>query len=533
MNVLRRTSLFLCLALATPAFAQDQEVFRFTLDQAIAKAVESNLSVKIDEINMLSSGHAVESAIGAFDFIGTLTVEKQTQEQPVTSVIFSPTSKTDRYNFGLTQQLPTGADYTLSFNNSKNDSSTPFSTFNPAHSSVLGLALRQPLMRDFGVDTNTRSIRLARNNLGISQEEFKRRMIETVLSTQQAFLDLVFAIEDLKVKQQSLDLAKDQERITQIRIDVGAAAPLDILQPKVDIATRDEDVIIAEASIARAEDRLKQLTNIEVGNWNARIEPVYEVQFRPVDVGLTIDEAVEKAFELRPDVAQAELRIKNAKVNYAWSRNQKLPAVGLRVNYGFAGVGGNQIIRDPDTGEAIAILPGGYDDAFEQTFGFDFPSWTVGVDVRVPLFNTTAKAEAKRAELELERLNQQLDQTKQVVAVEVRQAYRDIETGRRRIAASGAARDSAAKNLDAERKRFDNGMTTNFEILRAQRDLADAQSRELSAFVEYYKSIATLNARVGDLLDEHNISLEMPEVGVSPYERWSSVNWLNFSRGEE
>lgn len=507
------------------------EAIYLTLDEAIERTAEANLSVKIQDFQYLEARQRAFAAEGPFDFYTNASVETSSAETPVTSVIFSPQSESTLWNLGLNQTLPSGGAYSLRFNNSKNEENNPFTTFNPAFRSNFGFNFVHPILRDFGVDITTRGIRIARNNLGISREDFRRVLSDTVLAVNQAYYDLIFAREDLVVQQQSLELARDQERITQIRIDVGASAPLDILQPRVAIATREESIIVAEAAVRDAEDRLRRLMNLPPEQWSREIIPTDELAVDVVEIDSQA--AVALAYELRPIVRQAELDTQNSAIGYRYARNQVLPQLDLEIDYGFGGVGGTRIQRDPETNEIIGTIPGGYDDALDQIYGFDFPSWSVGLNFAVPIRNIEARAERRRAELELERRLWSQEQLLQEIAVEVRQAARDIERFAKQIVAAEAAREAAEENVDAERKRFDNGMTTNFNVLEVQQELADARSREISALVNYQKAVAFFHRAVGDLLERHEIMIDEPEMEPAPFSRWQRVKWLDYGYWSE
>ncbi len=161
----------------------------------------------------------------------------------------------------------------------------------------------------------------------------------------------------------------------------------------------------------------------------------------------------------------------------------------------------------------------------------DFPGWSIGLNVGIPVFNIGARAEARRAKLDLDRSSVVQAQTKQTVAIDVRTTARNIDTAAKQINATKAARDAAEQNLDAERKRYENGMVTNFEVLQIQQQLSDARANELQALVNYQKSIALFHHSVGDLLDQHGVTVQVPEVTKEPsfFTRFDRYNWLNFA----
>jgi HAE1 family hydrophobic/amphiphilic exporter-1 len=162
-------------------------------------------------------------------------------------------------------------------------------------------------------------------------------------------------------------------------------------------------------------------------------------------------------------------------------------------------------------------------------FGRDFPSWTVGFTVGVPVRNIGARAEAKRAEYDLAAATTSEEQQRQNIAIEVRKTVRDVDTNAKEIIASRAARDAAEKNLDAERRRYENGMSTNFQVLQIQQQLSDARVREIQALVGYNKAVSAYHRAVGDILEVRNINVDEPRVddpGI--FSRFDQYNWLNY-----
>lgn len=497
-----------------------------SLNEAVETAARRNLGVDIERFDYRSTGHRARATYGAFDFFTQATVETSETERAVASSIDASLADRTFANIGVTQLLPTGGTYSVGFNNSRSGSNSPFVDVNPAYQSNLFFDFSQPLLRDFGVDIARRNVNIARNNLGISEGAFRNALILTTLAVEQAYYELIYARQELEVRRQSATLARDQERITQIRIDVGASAPLDILQPRVAIATREEEVILAEARISAAEDRLRQLMNLPPEEWDRPIVPTETLDYERVTVDTVT--AVERAMQLRPEIQQARLGTENSRIDLNYLRNQVLPRLNLELGYGTAGLAGTQFGPDPITGEPIVVNRTGINRAFDQVFGNDFPSWSVGFSVGLPIFNIGARANARSAEMNLESSRIGEDQLRQDIAVQVRQAIRDIETSDRRIAATRTAREAAGSNLEAERKRFENGMTTNFNVLLIQQDLSDARSREILAQVAYLQSIANYHRAVGDILEIRGIALQTPEEFSLPRSKWEDKGWLRY-----
>src|SRR5205823_13110345 len=123
--------------------------------------------------------------------------------------------------------------------------------------------------------------------------------------------------------------------------------------------------------------------------------------------------------------------------------------------------------------------------------------------------------------------------TRQAISVQVRAAARAIDTAAKQISASRAAREAAEQNLDAERKRYENGMTTNFQVLQVQQQLTDARARELQSLVGYNKAVAAYHRAVGDLLEVRNIKVEEEKVNEPRFPFFSTFdryNWLKYDK---
>lgn len=502
--------------------AENPRAMALTLDEAIRTAVGRGLGVQIESYNLRMSAESLRGSTGIFDPGATAVVRQSSTEQPVSSRINATKSEMTIADITFGQLLPTGGTYGIGFNNSRRSSNDQFTFVDPSYGSELGLSFDQPLLRDFGIDVTRRGINIARNTLGISKEAFRDQVSQSILDVETAYLDLIYTRRNLAVRRQSLELARDQERITQIRIDVGAAAPLDILEPRVAIAARDEEVINAEALVRIAEDRLRRQMNLPPEEWDRPIIPNETMTYDSEILGS--EAAVARALELRPELRQANLNVENRRIQQRYARNQMLPQLDLNVDYGFSGLG-PEVITDPDTGAVIGTR-GGYGEAVQMVTDMDFPSWSAGFTFGVPIRNVTARAEARRAELDVERTVAEMDLLRQDIALDVRQAVRNIETAERQITAARTSREAAERNVDAEKKRYENGMTTNFDVLRVQQDLADAQIRELNAVVGHKKAIAAYHRAVGDLAEARDIAVEEPaSYDVRP-SRLEGIGWL-------
>jgi outer membrane protein len=182
--------------------------------------------------------------------------------------------------------------------------------------------------------------------------------------------------------------------------------------------------------------------------------------------------------------------LERADITLRYSRNQLLPDLNLSASYGATGTGGTQLTREPPLGgPVVSTVPGGYGDALSEMFGRDYPTWTIGVNVAYAIPNRSAKAAAAQASISKDQALASFRRLELSVAAEVRTAARGVESGFKRVGTTKAARVLAAQRLDAEEKKFAAGMSTNFLVMQAQRDLATAEVSELQAISDYRKSI--------------------------------------------
>jgi len=237
-----------------------------------------------------------------------------------------------------------------------------------------------------------------------------------------------------------------------------------------------------------------------------------------------------QAFRLRPEIHEQQLTTATRQIQYNYASNQVLPKLDVNLNYNAAGLAGRTAIIDPVTG-----LPTGqfnttaFSNAVSQVFGNDFPSWTFGFNVGLPILNIGARAEKKRAELDVALARTSEEQTRQNIAVEVRKTVRDMDTAAKQITASRAAREAAEQNVEAERRRYENGLSTNFQVLQIQQQLSSARASEIQSLVGYNKSVAAYHRAVGDLLDVANIQVEEPKVDEPRiFTSFDRYNWLTY-----
>jgi outer membrane protein len=480
-----------------------------SLEQAIGYALADDRDLDITINAAEASRFNLFSTLGIYDPLANASLVRAHTEQPATSqLVGAAVNRVDTFDARaqVSQLAPSGGVFTLGFTANKTDTNSTFSFVNPSYSSSLTLSLNQPLLRNFGPRPTNYLIRIARYTRDSTYQDFVRSVQTTVNNVEQSYWDLVYALRNLEVKKESLRIAQDLNRITKIKIDVGSLAPIEITQTEVGIATAEQDIITAEGLIGDAQDRLKRQLNPDATQWNVPIIPTDQV--RAGEVQIQLEEGTKAALARRPEMVKARYVVESDRIRSDYYRNLVLPGLNLTGSYGSPGVGGTT--HDPVTGAIVST--GDFTDAFRQVIDRNFKNWSIGLNFSFPIMNRAARGNYGVAKYTLESDQAVLTTTGQNIVVEVRAAARAIDTARRSIAAASKGRELAEKNLDAVKKKYDNGMSTSFEVTQIQRDLSAARTLELQALTVYRKAVAAYHYSTADILDWKGIQVEgLPE----------------------
>ena len=491
-----------------------------SLQKTISLALSNALDLNVASYTYDKAAFSFAGSRGIYDPVLELDLNASGSESPVVATYLPSATKSQNANAFLSGLLPWGTSYQAGWTNKRSDAPSSFTTINPSLTSTLAGSLTQPLLRNFGRDVTERLIvqtRIARDQ---SAWGFVQSVQNAVQTVENAYWDLLYSLENLKAKQEALARARDFNRITKIKIDVGALAPIEIVQTEVTIAQREQDIITAEGQIGDAQDRLKRILNVRGRiEWDRPIVPTD----RPtvVRLDLDVDKGIQTALSLRPEVKQAVVDIDSKKVTLVYNRNQLRPRLDLAASYGLSGLGAQKAALTTCSISGVSVdncaAAGGqvittplnlnYSDALYQVRNQDFPSWTVGLVFTVPIGNRTAKANAAMAATDLELSRTNLALLLQNLQLEVRASARAVDTAYRTVLAARKSRELAERNLDAEEKKFQNGMTTSFQVAQIQNDLTSARSTELQAITGHLKAIVTWHKSVGDLLPWKEITL--------------------------
>jgi outer membrane protein TolC len=417
-----------------------------------------------------------------------------------------------RTNYGVTfsQSLATGTSFTVDGTMNRVESTSNFNIFNPSYTGQLTYSVGQHLLRDRGRLPNTRQIMIGQNNEKISEIAFEIQLTNLMVQAQKGYWDLVFAGQDLGVKQRSLELAQRTLEENKMKVEIGTLARIDVVQTEADVAARREQLVVSTFNVTSAEDQIKKLTSSDKDPAMFLIRlRAQDAPKRPDAVQVpTLEESIKIALENRPELRQALLDTQNKDIDVQYMRNQRLPVFDVTASYNQNGAGGTRIERSGLAGSVGRVIPGGVGNAFTQLFGYDFTGYQFGFSFVLPLSNKAADAEYERALNEQRLSKSKTDVTAQQIALEVRNALTQVEMNRARIETAKTTRELAQEKMEAEQAKFNLGTSTLRFVLEEQRNVAQAESNELQAVVNFTKSLVDLDKSMGLTLSKNNIELE-------------------------
>jgi outer membrane protein len=483
---------------AAPLAAAGDQVRPLTIDEAVRLALDNNLGIQIARFNPQVQDLSVALARSAWVPAFTTVVQGASTSTPNSGFLSGATTGQNKTttgrmlsNVGLVQQTPWGGSYSIGWDSTRSTTSNVFSNFSPQLQSSLSIDIRQPLLRNFSIDNLRQQVILSEKDRDISDFQLQQTIATTSRAVRNAYWDLAYANASLAVQRQSLDLANESLRETNARIQIGTTPPIDAVEAQAEVATREQNVIVAEAQIDTAQDNLRALVFNQSSPdfWTTRIVPTDLPAFEPTSVN--VDTAVRNALQMRTDLLQARKSLEAADINIKYFRNQTLPDVTATLDYGLTGLGGTPVTRVNNLGIPVAAPVGiarNFGSVLGDLFGNQYPSWTLGLNISYPLGHSPQEANLARAQLETVQAETQLKNAELQVVTQVRNVARQVTTSERLVDSTRVARALAEQRLDAEQKKLAAGTSTNFLVFQAQRDLAQARNDELNAILSYYRA---------------------------------------------
>jgi len=463
---------------------------------------------------------------------GTMGGERATTPQSNIILSGTPTltQNTSVYNFAYTQGFSTGTLATLGFSNNRITTNSLFTLVSPQINTNFRFTLRQHLLQGFGFDPNLRWIRIARNNREIEDVVFRQQIIQTVSQIENLYWDLVTAYEAVKVNERALQLAEKTLSDNQEQVRIGTLAPITLAQAKSGVATAKQNLISSQTQLQLQQLLMKNAITKNMGDPILAVSPVI-----PTDTLKTneqyavrpVDDLIQEALQARPEIAIARINLTNLEISRKSVKNLLRPTLDLYAFYGATGLAGDQNPGFPDCnslppGTALpgqnCLLPGtiprsGYPNAFHDLFNSSAPDKGIGVNLSIPIRNRQSQAIQVRSDLEYRQSQVLLQQTENLITLQVRNAQFTMNNNYAALQAAIAARDYAQESLTAEQKKFSYGASTPTLVLQASSNLTQAESNVLNAAANYEKSKVQLDLSTAETLSKLGVDIGDAEAG--------------------
>jgi outer membrane protein len=465
-----------------------------SIEDAVGRARDKNIDIAVAKITPRLTDFTIAGLEANYHINLTAATNSQKSARFPTSTIQGISSITPTYNEGWSSGLAKnmwwgGGSWQLSFTNTRTNQPASNAIRNPAFQSGLSATYVQPLLRGFKIDASRAQLVTNR----ISQQNDEISLTATTFSTEanvrNAYWDLVFAIQAVEAAQGQLDLANRLVQDNQQRVEIGTLAPIDVVSAQSEAANRRQTLVQAEGTVRTSELALKRLivSGTDDPVWTSSINPTD----RPPSTNEPIDleAAVARALRDRTDLQQSMNNLKISNVTLNQQVDATRPQLNLTATYGLQGLGGPQIDRVNNL-----TVPSGYFDALSTLSRFDAPQWNVALNFSYPLGISAQESTVARSKLQLEQTQANLKSLQLQVATDVTNAALTVQSSLESVQASGAARELAKQKLDAAMSKAEVGMATNYEVVQAQRDFADAQNTELRATLNYRKALVNFEA---------------------------------------
>ncbi len=423
--------------------------------------------------------------------------------------LISPTtinSLTQNSNVIFNQILPTGQTINTNFNVSRY-SGDGYSS--PELFGDLSFTITQPLWRNRNAIQYRAPITIARTSLLIASEQSEAAIGNAVANAALQYWDTVLARDNIRVQEQTLALAQSSYERDKKALELGAIAKLDTYQSESTVAERNNNLISARYQYTNALDGLRRLIGADLTPALRNAEIVLEDDPAVVPDQSTIlgfEDALTKAFQIRPEMKAAGHSLTVDDLNTRLSRDSLKPRLDLNLQGGATGPGLNQLPTSNN------ILYPGLPQTLKQVLAFNFPSYGFGLQLTFPLRDSASQASLADSLVSKARDRYTQRQAQEQITLQVRQAINGIELAKATIQAATIARDLARKNVDAERQKYELGVVQAFEYLGSQTSLASAESALLNAYVNYQEAYVNYQYATWTLLDGLGMVVETPKI---------------------
>ncbi|MEA3416874.1 MAG: TolC family protein [Thermodesulfobacteriota bacterium] len=470
------------------------EIIKIGLEDFIKLVKEKNERIIVQQLEWEITGDAIKNAKSIFEpeVVGSYEHErskaKYSKEEAVS--FFGSASDRDEqnnnYNAAIEGLIPTGGRISLGY--TLQELSNNFNKGDEEYQTFIGASLTQPLLKNAGLKTTMANIHIAETDYDIALHTYRRQMMQVVSNAVAAYWNLYLAQEKYRMRQDSVTIAEQVLRDNRERVKTGKMAKTEVMEAEAGLLLRKSLEIEAKQDIVAAMNDLYIYISSSVGDKEMEIELTDRIEVDTMERDLKM--SLQNAFRLRPDYIETRKKIEREKIRVAFAKNQRWPQLDLKGSYGLNGL-------EDSVGNS-------WDKALER----DFESWTVGVELRIPI--TGGMKTRSELAAAIRRKKQALLELK---AVEVgmingiNTAYKKVCSACEQAAYYGSVVDINKHLLEVELARLDAGKSNSRYVLEKEEDLNRVKEAKIESLVMYEKAILELEMAEGSILVCYNIEV--------------------------
>jgi outer membrane protein TolC len=413
------------------------------------------------------------------------------------------------WDFGMSAQL--------TFYNQRTNVNSPLFSIDPYTSGYLDLQVTQNLLYGFGSAVNGRNIRVQKNNIKVTNLQFRSQVATTVSSVLNLYWDLVEFWQDVRARQRELAAAQQLLDNNRKQSEAGTLAPIEVTRAEAQVYVSQQDLLVSQTNLLQQETVLKNaISRNGIGNstlLDAHIIPLDTITIPVKDDTPPVDQLLEIALANRSEIQQSRLNIDSDKLNLVGIKNALKPTLQVFAELTNNGLSG-PITAIGEQAPGVAYLAGGYGNLLGEIFRRNFPNYSAGIALNIPLRNRAAQSDYVTSELELRQGELGLQQNINQVRVDVQNAVIGLQQARARYAAAVKASDLQQQTLDADQKRLAVGASTAYQIVLDQQNVASAESAQVQALANYSHARIGLDVALGRTLEANNISFDEALAGT-------------------
>lgn len=448
---------------------------KWTLEECVTYAIQNNISIKQSELDSKMALIDKKSAVGRF--LPSLNA-----------------SASHSWNIGLNQDITTGL---------LQNKTTQFTS---AGANV-GIDIYRGLQ-------NQNTLRKANLSIVAAKYQLVKMQEDVALNVANAFLQVLFNKENLKVQKEQLRINEKQYVRSEELVKVGSIPRGDLLDVKATLALNNQNVITAENSLLISKLSLSHLLQLKDFE-NFDVVDDTDVKDANNIMAQTPSAIYEKAFEGRTELKIARTNLEIAEKNVAIAKGAFQPTLqgfysfNSRVAYSdrVTGVipnasnptsivgfveGTNQNVLSPNFTRVLGN-PAPFFDQFNTNKGQSF-----GMQLSVPIFNGfSARNNVERSKVSLEQSKIAVEQQNLDLQRNVYTAFADAKGALNAYESSVAALEARQGAYNYATEKYSVGLMNSFDFNQSQTLLTNAQSEVLRTKYDYIFKIKILEFYFG------------------------------------